>query len=466
MKLGIRTKLIALYCLVFAVLFSVLAVVVYRSVNHNDLARLDARLQQYAFGIEHELASQIGETDFPDTLDLNSVRPVGLSDARYLLYDSRRQIIIGDPSLKISLPVGNVQTPIFGYWKTGHSTYRTLWIELEPQPEETYLLLLTSPMEDLQEGLEHLGWLLLLLLPAGLLLAGVTSWFIISRAFRPLANMIHTADRISASNLAERLPLPDARDEIRELGTVFNNMIDRLHAAFNTQRQFIGDASHELRTPLAVIRTELEFAERSVINSDQMQSLKIAMEELDHLAALTTNLLTLARLDSGAEDKSSQVFDLNDLATDCVERLLPLAERKSIALDLQLTDPLMAQGDWDRLETALTNLLENAVKYSPSGSTVTVRVERDGGCPLPIQIIVEDQGPGIEADALPHIFERFYRAINSRQPADGSGLGLAIAREIAHRHGGEILAENMVDSGARFSIALPDTMNSSTQAPK
>jgi signal transduction histidine kinase len=455
LTLSIRTRLIALYCLIFAVLFAALGLSVYRSIHRQNLARIDSRLQQYAYNIEHELAGDIPKGDFPDYRDLAEVLPPELSRGSFALFGGGSELLLGDSALSELIPSSEPDAPLFRDWRRVSSVARVVAMVIEPLPEKEYLLILATPLEEIREEEENLGWLLALLIPAGLLLAGVASWLIVGFAFRPLAAMIRSAERISTSNLDDRLPIPEAKDEIRELGTVLNQMIERLHGALQTERRFAADASHQLRTPLAVIQTELDFIERHIDSESAKESLKIGKEEIKRLSKLTANLLSLTRLDSGAEPMRICSFDLNQAALDCAERLSPLAEQKGIRFNLQMSDPLTIEGDRVKLELALTSILENAVKFAPHESRVTISVQNSVAEKQAAQISVVDEGPGISDNDLPFIFDRFYRSTEANIQDEGSGLGLAIAREIIVRHSGEIRAENVPGAGARFILALP-----------
>jgi signal transduction histidine kinase len=227
--------------------------------------------------------------------------------------------------------------------------------------------------------------------------------------------------------------------------------IDRREAALRRQREFAANASHELRTPLTVIRTSVTDLRR---NEDQpVRQVGAALEDIDaetaHLTALVDDLLLLARTDAGTIEIDRAPVDLGDVAVEAVGPLTAMAAERGVTL---VADPLPAEVDGDalRLRQLVKILADNAVAHTPSGGSVVVRVRPDAGYAL---LAVEDDGPGIRGEDLPHVFERFWRADNA--PAGGTGLGLAIAAWIVERHGGRIAAANRPEGGARFEARIP-----------
>jgi signal transduction histidine kinase len=263
--------------------------------------------------------------------------------------------------------------------------------------------------------------------------------------------MTRTAQRISAEDLSARLNLPSTNDEVGRLAATFDHMLARLDEAFQRERQFTADASHELRTPLAamqaiigVIRTERRKPQDYELALDDLA------EETDRLRSLTENLLLLARRDTN----QPMVFDEVDIALllrDLSDSLRPLAEKKGLSLVSNLPERLMINGDSDGLIRLFVNLLDNAIKYTPSGS-ITISMSLPANNMLTVAIT--DTGVGIPANDLPHIFDRFYRVERSRATR-GSGLGLAIAAEIVQAHGGTIEVTSNPGEGTTFSVRLP-----------
>lgn len=292
---------------------------------------------------------------------------------------------------------------------------------------------------------------------AVLLGTGATGYWLAGRALRPVKTITRTAREISETDLSRRLNLK-GRDELGELASTFDSMLDRLQAAFERQRQFTADASHELRTPLTIIGLETALAlESRQTPAEYERVLRVVQAENEHMTKLVNDLLTLARLDAGQAPLHPETIDLSDVALEVIERLAPLAAQKGVALEAGDLPEVRVRGDRSALLKVASNLVENAVKYTPGGEgRVQVLTGIGEGRAW---LRVEDNGPGIAPEDLPHVFERFYRADKARhdegEASSGSGLGLAIAQGIAHAHGGEVTAQSEVGKGSVFELRLP-----------
>jgi two-component system, OmpR family, sensor kinase len=316
--------------------------------------------------------------------------------------------------------------------------------------------------ESLEETDEAVGRVRDALLAGGAVavgLAGIGAWLLAGAALRPVERMRRQAAEISEHDPTSRLPVPATRDELAALGATMNDLLARLQEALRRQRAFVADAGHELRTPLAVLRTELELAARRHRTREELlDTITNATEETDRLARLAEELLFLARSEDQAIDRRDDV------------RLLPLLERSAEAIRARAADrgvTVTSDGanagtaavDPDLLRRALDNLLENALRYAPPQSTVTLRVQRDDGGDGDdewIEIEVIDEGPGFPPEFLPHAFERFRRADDARSRADGgAGLGLAIVLAVARAHGGTATAGNGPTGGAVVTLRIP-----------
>ncbi len=315
---------------------------------------------------------------------------------------------------------------------------------------------------DIPDQLNHLANILIIIIPLALLVSSVGGYWLASRVIRPLQTLTQTAQEIGATDLHRRLNLK-RRDELGALATTFDSMLGRLEGAFERQRQFTADASHELRTPLSIVNTEIaRVLQRPHPLEDYIQVLEITQQENQRMAQLVNGLLTLARADQGQTSLQRERLDLSEIVVDAVERLANEAQQYGIEIHLSHLDELFAWGDRLYLTQLCTNLLENAIKYSAnSGKCVDVRLERRHD-QARIQII--DEGPGITAEHLPYIFERFYRVNQSRthnQPIGskgsfaGNGLGLSIARWIVQEHSGSIQVQSSPGKGSIFEICLP-----------
>jgi heavy metal sensor kinase len=271
------------------------------------------------------------------------------------------------------------------------------------------------------------------------------------RALEPVEAMTWRASAITADRLAERLPVENPHDEMGRLATVFNEMIARLERSFGQLRRFTADASHELRTPLTAIRSvgEVGLAERRD-EAGYREVIGSMLEEADRLTQLVEGLLTLARSDAGRMRPVRQRVDVRGLARDVAAHLSVLADEKGQALTVDEGAPVLADVDPVLLRQALTNLVDNAIKYGPPHSTVSVSVAERAD---QTTIEVTDEGPGVPPAHRGHVFERFYRVDPARRQG-GVGLGLAIARAAAEAHGGT-LGLSAEGKGSTFRLSLP-----------
>ena len=293
-----------------------------------------------------------------------------------------------------------------------------------------------------------------LALPLSLSVAIAGGYALTRRALRPISEITSKAERISSLNLSERLPAPKSDDEVERLSLALNGMIERLEKAFHYLNRFSADASHELRTPLTILRGELELiAHRSDTPEDIRETIRTALEETDRLTKITESLLVVSRLDAGEMQMDHSHFDLARLAGSTADQMRLLAEDKNIALTCKLDQRLDIEGDAPRLKQVIVNLLDNAIKFTPAGGEVTISAGTENDRAM---LAISDTGPGIQADSITRIFERFYRAEKARTRKHGGvGLGLSIARAICRSHGGDIQVESVDGKGSRFRIDLP-----------
>jgi signal transduction histidine kinase len=286
--------------------------------------------------------------------------------------------------------------------------------------------------------------------PIALLLASLAGYAVAGTALRPVEAMRRRAAEISAAEPDQRLPLPDANDEIRRLGETLNGMLGRLEAALERERAFVDDASHELRTPLAMHKTELELALRYAKTPEEMRAaISSATVEVDRLIALAEDLLVLARSEEGKLALDLRPVGVAELLADLRERFAARAGGTGRSLVVEPADGLSVEGDRLRLEQALSNLVENAFQHG--AGQITVRASDARG---EVQIHVTDRGPGFPPEFIDRAFERFSRGDPARG-GDGTGLGLAIVEAIARAHRGSAHAANRDGAGADVWIELP-----------
>jgi len=301
-----------------------------------------------------------------------------------------------------------------------------------------------------------LGWLVgcgVAMLVSG----AAASWFLSRQWLRSVTALEETARTISAGDLGRRrLFAPSDDAELAALAASFNHLLDRLESAHTAQQRFTADASHELRTPLTVLRGEIEVALRKPRTSEEYRDVLISnKEEIERLSRLTENMLALVHVDVGDAITQRELVNVSEVCSAVTSKLQSLAADKQITLHHEdsTTEPLSVNGDRIALERIMQNLVENAVRYSPAGESVTVRVSKHE---RHLQIEVIDTGGGIAPEHLPHLFERFYRVDKARSRAHGgSGLGLSIVKALVEAHGGSVTIESSVGKGSTFTVRLP-----------
>ena len=454
-----KSKIIVASTVVFGIVLTAFAVLVYQSAGRAELVKLDARLESHCDKLGTELEEQFSEAHFPNWDDLRSIKTDGLPEVRFQIRDTAGSTILADPVLE-QLTADKWERRFTGDTVTttlrvGHKIYRCRRLPVEVEGSRKMLLEVAAPMREVHENLEHLRTLFLMTIPAALIITALAAYTITRTAFRPLAAMARAAENIEVSDLSKRLDLPRGRDEVHSLGATLNRMIARIEAAFRSQRQFVADASHEIRTPLTIINSELEYAQKAKSYPEATESIRVSLLEIDRLSRMVENLLLLTRLDSTQMSATKREFRLDELLVETVQLMRRLAESKRVTLDLFIQEAVEVAADLDMLKRAVLNVLENAVRYSPPDSVVEVALRCDGDRPDRVLIEIKDEGPGISEADQPHVFERFYRSPEARSGTSGSGLGLAIARMSVEVNDGSIRLSSMTGKGTTVVIELP-----------
>jgi heavy metal sensor kinase len=319
-----------------------------------------------------------------------------------------------------------------------------------------YFMAICRSVAEEQRTLNGISTRYLKMLPFLIGLSSIWGWFMAGRAVRPVNSVAQAAQDISGSNLSIRIPSRGAGDELDHLIATFNGMMDRLGTSFEKIRQFSTDVSHELRTPLTVIRGQLEVALLTARSEEQYRdAMMAALEDVERLSHIVRALLLLSQSETGQLVLHKSELDLALMTRDLVEEFQISADEKRIHLTADLPDTCPMNADRIQLERLISNLLSNALKYTPDGGNVHVRLGREPGVePATIHLIVEDTGVGIPAEHLQHIFDRFYK-VPSADSEKGLGLGLSFVAWIVKAHGGSIDVQSQVNEGARFTVTLP-----------
>ena len=309
-----------------------------------------------------------------------------------------------------------------------------------------YLVQVGVPLDARDAALSRLLTLIAWSLPAGLVVvAGVGRWMA-GGALAPIARLARVARDIGVEDLHRRVPLRGSGDELDELANEFNGVLARLERAVGEMRQFSAAMAHELRTPLAALRADLETSLSGAPVDDRIAS---QLEEVDKLTRLLGQLLTLARAEAGELPVAHEPLALDTLAQSVVETLEPVADAKGVALACDFQDAVDVVGDRGWLERLLVNLVDNAIKFTPTGGRVTVHVGSDGPAAI---LAVRDTGVGIPTDWLPRIFDRFWVGPTRVVGQDGAGLGLSLVKWIADEHDATIDVESRAGNGSLFTV--------------
>ena len=320
--------------------------------------------------------------------------------------------------------------------------------------QEKYLIEVGGSAFPIKDVLHRFLVSLLVGLLVVLALAIWGGFWVIKWALAPVKKITSTAEEITLHDLDKRLPVVETGDEIANLSKTLNQMIGRLDESFQSVNRFTADASHELRTPLTIIRGELETSLLDESLSENVRETVYSLiEEAENLSKIVQCLLSLSRLDSGNAQMERVRLNLADLVSAITDQMVPLADEKNVVLTAQAQGRVEVEGDRVRLKQVVVNLLDNAIKYTPEGGTVTVGVNVSD---RQAQLEVSDSGPGIPPSDLPHVFDRFFRADQVRLGTiAGAGLGLSIVQSICTAHGGLVKAENHANGGCRFVVQLP-----------
>jgi signal transduction histidine kinase len=340
----------------------------------------------------------------------------------------------------------------------GHLTVGGEWAGIDAQLRVTAVpvdssrtVLVATSLGRVEQSVHLLRNVALIGCPLAILLMALTTYWIVGRTLRPVAELRHGADEITAAGLADqRLPVPDAHDELQRLAVTLNAMLDRIDAATKRQRTFVGDAAHELRSPLASLRVQLEVAER-LPPADWNAAVSDLLVDVNRLELLVDDLLATARLDeAGGALRRREMVELDLLVSQTVENYA----HARVPVVLQAA-PMIVDGDPDGLRRVIVNLIDNAVRHARTEVSVSVTAGRHTAGQATVQLEVGDDGPGIPAHERQRVFDRFYRVGGSRsRGSGGTGLGLPIVRDLVRAHGGTVrLADNQ--PGLRAIVTLP-----------
>ena len=480
---SVRVRLTLWYTGLLAVFLVGLALATYFMFWRSALERTDNNLTELSDAFLTTLRAEMQDNygpDAPKAAAQEAIIEHRFRDHVFAVVDSKGQLLTSSEELPVksvddSAPTGVIHSPafqtlvdqasrnerLFENVKGGKSGYRAYARKFSLKGE-TYTLVLLQSLHAQTEMLEEVQSTFAWVIPIAILLASAGGYFLARKSLAPVVAMSDRAGHISAANLHERLPIENAKDELGQLASSFNQLLERVDQSFERQRRFMSDASHELRTPTAILRGESEVAlSRAQRPAEEYrESLRVLHAESQRLTQIVEDLFTLTRADAGQYPLSPREFYLDELVADCTHTTRSLALAKNITLTCDVPEELPIRADEALVRRMILNLLDNAIKYTPEGGKVTVACQRSGE---EYELSITDSGPGIPEDMQQRVFERFFRVDKARTRSEkdggGAGLGLSIARWIAEAHQGRLVLKRSDSRGSTFSAFFPASVS-------
>lgn len=459
----LRTRLTVVYALTFTAVLGAFFAIAYRLVANEldrsateDLTDLAEGLRGYIHFTADRPALVYDESD----TEISSF--IRTASRYFQLYDlSTGEVVLESrdmESLGLGLTPGEVlgttDIPGIADFETDNDRFRFYYNRIHSDSGSLFLMQVGARIGHVDAALAHFKRFAYLLLPFGGIATAALGWMLVGRTLSPIRKITAAAHDIEVSELSRRLPQSGNGDEVDQLAATFNATFERLDHAVGEMRQFTSGMAHELRTPLAAIRGEAEHALLHAKSVDECKAtLASQIETVDHLNSMIGKLLTLARAEAGELRLAVESVDLDALLREVTETFSPVGEEKSVDVSCDCAPGLHVQGDRHWIEHALFNLVDNAVKYTPSGGKVTLRGRQENDTVI---LAVSDTGVGIPGRDIPRLFDRFFRADESRsKQTEGFGLGLALVQWIVRQHHGTITVESTAGQGSTFCINLP-----------
>ncbi len=445
-----RLRLTLLYTVVVVLIFSVFAFVIYLEYRKGLLDTVDNNLLRSA---NAELKKGLDPKELTDSEAI--IKKYGKE--YYLVVNQNEQVIISafnrdrigrqDRTSMDDAFRGAVRY-VTAEYVGAH--FRILYYPISDMD----ILRVADSLDNSENALEGLVRLFVFIFPFILGTSLVMSWFLAGKSLDPVIKIRSLAEEIRRGRFGQRINMGVKGREIDDLVVIFNEMLDSIQRSIEAQKRFTSDVSHEIRSPLTSLRGSIEVALRKRRPPEEYEEvLRNNLSDILRLSRITDNLLFLARADNNIHELRMQWFELDRLLENNVIRLRPKAESAGLAISEEYQEHIEMRGDIDLLEQAFANLIDNAIKYTPQGGSVSVCAREADGSMI---ITVSDTGLGIPEEDVDHIFDRFYRVNKERsRKLGGTGLGLAITKWIVTSHGGTITVESAVGRGSKFSVVLP-----------
>ena len=462
MTLPLRARLAVIAAVVTVLLLSILSVVSYTVLARRLDADQSTRLTELTDGLHGYLRfnGDVPSVEY-NASDGEQAAFVQEATRYYQIYDAKSLSLLVESDGFAPLGLRLTTQEITSYREkprpfdisTEYGRIRISNSVIHDRRGRSYLLQVGVSLRTMDAALARYRDLLLWLLPGALAVSALAAWWLSGFALRPLSVFASAAREIDVRTLERRLPMRKVRDELEDVAVAFNDTLARLEHSVGEMRQFSAALAHELRTPLAALRGEIELSLRRLGVSEQERgALASQIEELDRLARLIDQILTLARAEAGEIRLTFAPVDVGALAASLVEQLEPVAQARTIDLRCERNGEVLVNGDAGWLQRLLLNLLDNAIKFTKEGGNVVLRVSRDAGR---ARIDVRDNGIGMEPDVSRHVFERFFQADPARSGTDGAGVGLSLVKWIVERHHGSIRVDSRAGEGSTFTVLLP-----------
>lgn len=454
---SVRTRLTLWYAGVLALSLVVFAVLVYYAASRIFYERQDESLRSTAQTVASAYIQELEEEQSIEKANEVVLAQMVFPNRYVQVTDTSGRIVATSSNLNqgglIVATKTLTEAKQRGTAFTVLNNLRTAVVPLSRNKELGFAMV-AEPLGVIEEALRRLRRDFFAGVPLILVFASIGGYFLARKSLAPIALMDRQTRGITAEKLSSRLDVMNQRDELGGLATTINDLLARLESSFREQQRFVADASHELRTPLAILRGETDVALTQPRSLDEYKSsLTLIKDEAERLSRIVEDLFILARQPFEARAIKKEPMNLREIVGECARAAQVLAAQKDLHLTVDAKSPVTLTGDDELVKRLVLNLLDNAVKYTPEGGEISVKLTQQNGTAL---MIVSDSGIGIPQGDLPHVFDRFYRVDKARSRAlGGAGLGLSIADWIVKAHGGELRVQSAPGKGSAFTVELP-----------